>query len=245
MLLKQNSTSAPIPFRLVVTASGILAPATGLTPTVTITKNGGSFATPSGAVTEVGNGWYMIAGNATDTNTLGPLIVYATGTLAIIDPTTSTHQVVAFDPNNANLGISNVTANVTQLGGNSVTTTGSVTFPSSVGTSTYAGADTSGTTTLLSRLTQAILFDGSGNAKVNTQAYASGQDPGTLVAAAIVEGSLSFQDVLSLLVAANCGKVNGAGTTTVNIRDTGDTTNRITATVDSNGNRSAVTLNPV
>ncbi len=36
--------------------------------------------------------------------------------------------------------------------------------------STYAGTDTAGTTTLLSRLTQAILFDGSGYVKANAEA---------------------------------------------------------------------------
>jgi hypothetical protein len=46
-----------------------------------------------------------------------------------------------------------VTANTDQLAGQTVTAAAGVTFPSSVGTSTYAGADTSGTTTLLDRLT--------------------------------------------------------------------------------------------
>lgn len=53
--------------------------------------------------------------------------------------------------------------------------------------STYAGTDTPGTTTLLTRLPQALLFDGSGYVKSDPQtsvtvgAYASGLDPATMV----------------------------------------------------------------
>ena len=42
---------------------------------------------------------------------------------------------------------------------------------------------------------------------------------------------------------AMLGIVSGAATTTNTFRDVGDTKNRIVATVDVDGNRSAVTLN--
>lgn len=44
-----------------------------------------------------------------------------------------------------------------------------------------------------------------------------------------------------LILAAATGKLSGAATSTVTIRDINDTKDRITATVDSNGNRTAVT----
>src|SRR5690606_4250565 len=69
---------------------------TGLTPTVTICKEGGSFASPAGAVSEIGNGWYKVAGNATDTNTLGTLLLHAEASGA--DPVDMEFEVVAFDP---------------------------------------------------------------------------------------------------------------------------------------------------
>jgi len=69
---------------------------TGLTPTVTIRKVGGSFASPSGAVSEIANGWYTVAGNATDCNTAGPLLLHATASGA--DPTDTYYDVVAFNP---------------------------------------------------------------------------------------------------------------------------------------------------
>jgi hypothetical protein len=49
----------------------------GLSPTVTISKNGAAFGAPAGAIAEIGSGWYRIAGNATDSNTVGSLLVHA------------------------------------------------------------------------------------------------------------------------------------------------------------------------
>jgi hypothetical protein len=57
-----------------------------------------------------------------------------------------------------------------------------------------------------------------------------------------IETSYTLKQALRLILAASAGKLSGAATTTVTIRDVGDSTNRIVATVDSDGNRSAVTL---
>lgn len=73
---------------------------TGLSPVVKLSKNGGTGVAPSGAVSEIDAanlpGYYKCAGNATDTNTLGPLILCATG--AASDVGTAVFDVVAFDP---------------------------------------------------------------------------------------------------------------------------------------------------
>jgi hypothetical protein len=58
----------------------------------------------------------------------------------------------------------------------------------------------------------------------------------------VVEGTVTVRQALRVFLAALGGKLSGAGTTTVTIRDTTDSTDRIVATVDSSGNRSAVTL---
>lgn len=79
-----------------VSSTDHVTPVTGLSPTVVISKNGGSFASPSGAVTEIGNGWYAIAGNATDRNTLGELLIHATGTGA--DPVDDRYMITAYNP---------------------------------------------------------------------------------------------------------------------------------------------------
>ncbi len=73
---------------------------------MTISKNGGSFASPAGAVTEIGNGWYKVAGNATDSATLGVLILHATATGA--DPCDDRYYVTTIDPQG-----SYINANVT------------------------------------------------------------------------------------------------------------------------------------
>lgn len=62
------------------------------------------------------------------------------------------------------------------------------------------------------------------------------------ILAGVIEGSLTLKDVLRLILAANAGKSSGGGTTTVTFRDNADTKNRISATVNSSGNRTAVTL---
>lgn len=58
----------------------------------------------------------------------------------------------------------------------------------------------------------------------------------------VVEGSLTMRQVLRLTLAALTGKAAGGGTTTITFRDNADSKNRISATVDASGNRTAVTL---
>lgn len=58
----------------------------------------------------------------------------------------------------------------------------------------------------------------------------------------VIEGSTTFRQMLRLFASALGGKLDGAATTTVTIRDLGDTKDRVTATVDANGNRTAITL---
>lgn len=56
------------------------------------------------------------------------------------------------------------------------------------------------------------------------------------------EGSETFESFCRLIRSAIVGIVSGAGTTTVTFRNAADSGNRIVATVDSSGNRSALTL---
>lgn len=73
--------------------------------------------------------------------------------------------------------------------------------------------------------------------------YESGQDPGTLIFdAASTAESYTLRQLLRGFFSALMGKADGGGTTTMHYRDKADTKNRLTATVDANGNRSAVTI---
>lgn len=57
-----------------------------------------------------------------------------------------------------------------------------------------------------------------------------------------VETGWTVREALRVLLAGEAGKVSGAATETITIRDVNDTTDRIVATVDASGNRTAVTL---
>ncbi len=55
-----------------------------------------------------------------------------------------------------------------------------------------------------------------------------------------IETGYSLRESLRLMLASLAGKLSGAGTSVVSIRDINDSVDRIIATVDSNGNRTAV-----
>ncbi len=57
-----------------------------------------------------------------------------------------------------------------------------------------------------------------------------------------VEGSTTLRQLTRLFASVLLGKANGLAGTTANYRDLADTKNRVVATVDADGNRSAVTL---
>lgn len=58
----------------------------------------------------------------------------------------------------------------------------------------------------------------------------------------VISNGKTAAQIMRGFIAALLGKVNGAGGTTIRFRNMADDTDVITATVDSSGNRSAVTL---
>jgi hypothetical protein len=56
-----------------------------------------------------------------------------------------------------------------------------------------------------------------------------------------IETGLTLRGAMRLIAASSAGKLSGAATSTVTIRNIGDSKDRITATVDADGNRAAVT----
>ena len=91
----QYNQTQPLVF-LLVSASDHITGVTGASPTVTLSKSGGAFTPPGGAVSEIGDGWYKLAPNPGDANTLGPLVLHATATGA--DPVDTQYTVVNYSP---------------------------------------------------------------------------------------------------------------------------------------------------
>ncbi len=75
-MIIENNTTPTIVF-LLVNQDDATTPAAGKSPSVTISKNGGSFRAPNGSVTEMGNGWYKFQLTRAETDTNGPLVVRA------------------------------------------------------------------------------------------------------------------------------------------------------------------------
>lgn len=93
MALLKQSTAYNRTFLMVDSADHITGK-TGLTPTVTLSKNAGAFAAAGGTVTEISSGWYKIALTTTDTNTVGDLAYHCTAAGA--DPTDFADQVTTY-----------------------------------------------------------------------------------------------------------------------------------------------------
>lgn len=148
----QSSTESPLIFFMVESADHITG-LTGASPTVTISKNGAAFASPSGAVSEIANGFYKVAGNATDTGTLGPIALHATAAsgdpcdivvayVTTCDPQTNIAQTGdAYLRLGAPAGAS-IAADIAEIEGETdtiVTQTGAAAIATAVWTDTTAG----------------------------------------------------------------------------------------------------------
>lgn len=88
---------------------------------------------------------------------------------------------------------------------------------------------------------------------INAAAIATGAiDADALAADAVDEilddtigdGTITVRQALRVILAGMAGKLSGAATTTVTIRNLADSADVVVATVDANGNRSAVTVTP-
>jgi hypothetical protein len=72
----------------------------------------------------------------------------------------------------------------------------------------------------------------------------SPQSLAAAILAANVEGAIDVAGALRLILSPLAGKATGGGTGTVRFRDTTDTKDRLVLSVDVDGNRSSVTLDP-
>lgn len=79
---KAKQSTAKNVMVLMVDSADHITGKTGLTLTITASKDGGAFASIAPTVTERGDGWYALALTASHTDTLGDLALHITGTAA-------------------------------------------------------------------------------------------------------------------------------------------------------------------
>ncbi len=223
LYLKQSTASQEVPLGYFVDSTDGNTEETGLAIANTDIKLWKSGATAlanknSGGATHISNGLYYTVLDATDTNTLGPMVIFVhvSGALPV---RVETVVLAANIYDSWVAGTDVLDVSLTQISGSAVSTTSAqlgVNVVNAAGTAWASGAIVSGA--LASGAIDAILDEQIG------------------------DGSVTMRQALKLLVATLGGKLTGAGTTTITIRDAADSTDRVVATVDSSGNRSAVTL---
>ncbi len=222
-----QSTSRRVMLKVFLT--GTSTPATGKTLAIVISKAGGAFANPSAGATnatEVAFGWYYVDPSTTDFGTLGDLVVR--GTASGCDDAERLFAVVK--ATNAGLtGVPDAAAGANA--GLPVLSVSGTTLAYTVSTLTTYTGNTVQTGDSFTR----IGTNGAGLSAVALSA--SGLD------AIVVESGMNARQGLSVAVAALAGVLSGAATTSIIIKGGGVATTRITATTDSSGNRSAITLN--
>lgn len=230
-LLKQ-STAANITVLLVDSADHVTGK-TGLTLTIYATKAGGTPAAITPTVTELDSancpGLYKLALTTTHTNTLGELELHVTGTGA--DPTDVTHQVVLDLP-----GVAQTGDNYARIGA-PVGASISADIATRLATSGYTAPANSDITAIKAK-TDNLPASPAATGDIPT---ANANADALLDRSAGVETGKTPRQAFRLMLAAIAGKISGAATTTIVIRDTNDAKNRITATVDDDGNRTAIT----
>jgi hypothetical protein len=95
------------------------------------------------------------------------------------------------------------------------------------------------------QLAPMTLLDASVSSRLPTSSYSAAPSAAanaTAIWAKTMEGSFTAADELRLIAAAAAaGRISGAGTETVTIRDLPNTKNRIVAAVDEDGNRLSFT----
>jgi hypothetical protein len=201
--IKQSSTECPLVF-LLVQSSDHITGLTGASPTVTLSKSGAAFASPSGSVTEIANGWYKVAANATDCGTLGPLVLHATATSG--DPSDMLYEVVAHDVQDAvHLGLSSLpntacTTNASLLTSGSGTDQVSVSSGKVLLQATQTGVTIPTVTTVTNQLTGASIAtsvwqdatagDFTTASSIGKSLYTTGNAPGAASGLALVGSNM-------------------------------------------------------
>lgn len=271
-------------------------------PAVKLSKNGGALAAKNDATTPSlsADGYYICDLNATDTNTVGTLVLTVAASATAL-PVRHEFQVVAanvYDSLYAASGtdilqvetttnsdktgysisgtkttldaLNDIAATDIVSNGAITTSSGAVSNVTTVATTTtntdmrgtdgaYTGtpptaaaiADAVLDEVLSGHTTAGTLGKAVADIEADTNELQSDDVPGLIAAlndlsttdilGMAYESTEDFQDFLRLTRAVLLGKTTGAGTGTENFRDRADGKNRVVSTIDSNGDRTAIT----
>lgn len=237
-MYRKNTAGQFVCFQMLLAATG--APAIGMSPTVRRCIDG-TFAAGGGTVTEdTGTGAFKYAMAQADTNGNNVSLFFtASDTAGDAIPVCVNFVTTAADPTDGvRLGLTALPNAAAGASGGLPTgdNAGKVALQAdqAVNASKFGGQ----TVTAAAGVTvPAIIASPSDVPSADANADA------LLDRAAGVETNRTMRQAMRLMLAALAGKLSGGATTTVTIRDTNDSINRIVATVDADGNRSSVTLN--
>jgi hypothetical protein len=155
----------------------------------------------------------------------------ATPTVAGVPEVDVTHIAgAARDTNQAQLGVNIVNADTIPWNSSAITS-------STIANNAITDAKVASDVTIAS-VTGAVGSVTTVNDKTGYRLSATGVDD---VLDEVVEGTTTLRESMRLANTANGAKTSGAATTTFTARDLADSKNRLSVTVDADGNRSAVT----
>lgn len=240
---KAKQSTAKNVMVLMVDSADHITGKTGLTLTITASKDGGAFGSISPTVTERGNGWYSVALTASHTDTLGDLALHITGAAA--DPADMVLLVEA-------RSVDDVLPTASYTAPDNATIAAIALYTDSIESRLPAALvggrmDSSVGAMAVDVITAAAL---AADAVAEIQAgLAVPGDSMALTPAAIdaildevVDGGYTVRQLLRGYASALMAKLSGADINLPVFRDIGDTKDRISAVTDAAGNRTAVTL---
>jgi hypothetical protein len=214
---------------------------------IRLSKNGGDIAQSNNAAgaTHDELGYYDIPLDTTDTNTLGTLKVMVSESGAL--PVWADFMVVPANVWDSLFGADRLQVDTRELGdANLALTTQMKADVNAEADSALTDYDAPTNAEMTARTLAAedyfapasdTVTVGTNNDKDGYTLSAAGVDA---ILDEVVEGTTTMRQFLRLFASALLGKLSGGGTSTLAFRDVGDTKARITATVDENGNRTAV-----
>lgn len=197
---------------------------------IRVSKNGGAYAQTNNAAgaTHMEFGKYSVPLNTTDTATLGKLRVdiHKSGALAVWREFT---VVPAHIYNTLVLGTDKLEVDIVQMNSNA---------QSAIDLQDFADAGYDPATNKV----QGVVLCDTTNTNTDKTGYALSAAGIDSIHDEVIEGSLTSRQITRILLAVLAGKSTGGGTVTLVFRDAADSKPRITATVDANGNRTAMTV---